>query len=255
MTEWRLIDTGRGDALSNMAIDEALSFSVRSGESPPILRFYGWDSPALSIGRHQGIDGIDFLYLKEHGIGFVRRPTGGRAILHREELTYSFSSRNEPPFSGGLRESYRALANVFAKAFRQIGIDVVMEDSPRGHYSKTPICFKSKSFGELSFRGIKLTGSAQRRWKDGFLQQGSIPYVLDDSELSRIFGLPDKGHTPFLIISPEAGIRLKNSIKASFEDIFGVRLIKSEMTQFEKETLKGFLQKYQKEEWNLSGLE
>jgi len=255
MTEWRLIDTGAGDALSNMAIDETLSFSVRSGESPPILRFYEWKTPTLSVGRYQKVDDIDFLYLKEHGIGFVRRPTGGRAILHREELTYSFSSRNEPPFTGGLRESYRALAIVFAKAFRQIGIDVVMEDSPKGHYSKTPICFRSKSFGELSFKGVKLTGSAQRRWKEGFLQQGSIPYVLDDSELGRIFGLLDKGHNPFRIISPEAGIRLKNSIKASFEDTFGVRLMKSEMTPLEKKILRGFLKKYQKTEWNLSGLE
>lgn len=255
MTEWRLIDTGIGDAFSNMAIDEALSFSVRKGNSPPILRFYGWDSPTLSIGRHQGAEGIDFPYLKGHGIGFVRRPTGGRAILHREELTYSFSSRNEPPFSGGLRESYKLIAIAFAKAFRQMGIDVVMEDSPRGHYSKTPLCFKSRSFGELSFNGIKLTGSAQRRWKDGFLQQGSIPYILDDSELSKIFGLPPKDQGPSQVISPEAGTRLKHLIKISFEEVFGIRFINSEMTSSEKEMLSRFLKKYQGEKWNLSGLE
>lgn len=249
---WRLIDTGPQDAFWNMALDEALSTVIRRDCLPPALRFYGWKSPSLTIGCFQRTAGIDLDYCMKKGIPVVRRPTGGRAILHGRELTYSFSSRPEGHFSGGLHETYRKISRALLMALRSLGIRAGMEEGKAGAYSGSPLCFQARSYGELSAGGRKIAGSAQRRWRDGFLQQGSIPYFIDIAETDMIFGraaASDEG----LSVFPELDdCGFKEAVRAAFEEVFRVELRPAGAEPLEEALALELLSaKYLRPEWNL----
>ncbi|MBI4823624.1 MAG: lipoate--protein ligase family protein [Nitrospirae bacterium] len=255
MSEWRIIDSGDGDAFYNMALDEAISASVRKGNAPPTLRFYGWAKPSLSIGCFQGTKDIDSDYCKEKDIPIVRRPTGGRAILHDKELTYSFSSRSVGVFSDGLRDTYKKISSALSIAMERLGIQSEMQDSFSGSYARSPLCFQSSSYGELSFNGRKLIGSAQRRWNDGFLQQGSIPYRIDYAKIKRIFPnttLHRRQEIPLIqLYKPDNVTTLKDAIRESFEMLFDVKFIRSNPIQKEEVSAQELLsEKYLVHEWN-----
>ena len=190
-TEWRLIDSGPCDAFYNMALDEAIATGVRRGSAPTTLRLYGWDRPALTLGCFQKASDINIEYCQSKDIPVVRRPTGGRAILHGDELTYSFSANTDRgPFSDGLLDSYRRIGIAFSIAFRKIGVKAEpKKEREKGRVlSRSPLCFQSSSFGEILADNKKLVGSAQKRWNDGLLQQGSIPYLSHEEKLEGIFG-------------------------------------------------------------------
>lgn len=241
-----------------MAIDEAIASSARQ-DVPPTLRFYGWDRPSVSIGCFQRAGEVDLAYLGKAGIPLVRRPTGGRAILHCSELTYSFSAGTlDGTFSGGLLDSYRKLSGVLSRALGSLGLKTearLKRQPSRG--SRSPICFQSTSYGEITVEGRKVAGSAQKRWQDAMLQQGSIPYSLDARAMESVFGLRGEalgdsmaGLREFLPgLKPEA---LKDAIRASFEGVFAVRLIEAPLTGKE-EALAGELldKKYRSASWNL----
>jgi lipoate-protein ligase A len=247
---WRLIDSGYSDAAYNMALDEAIAMSVRNGNSPPVLRIYGWESPSVSLGSFQNIADIDFNYCLENNIAVVRRPTGGRGILHGDELTYSFCARNEGEFSGGLLETYRKLGSAFQSAIETAGLKVLMKTGRESgrNLARSPLCFKSTSFGEISFNGKKLIGSAQKRWHDGFLQQGSMPYSIDNEKLIAVFKQYSITSEPpsFWTNHEMAGLReliakfdpksFKEAIKLSFERIFSITLVDSLPFRQEHET-------------------
>jgi len=130
--EWRLLETGLADGATNMAIDEAILWAVAEGESLPTLRFYGWRPSCLSIGYSQSMESeVDVDRCREAGIGLVRRPTGGRAILHADELTYSIvAPQAEPRVAGGVIESYRRLSAGLVAGLRALGVDVSQALSP-----------------------------------------------------------------------------------------------------------------------------
>jgi lipoate-protein ligase A len=213
-----------------MALDEAIAAEARRGNSPPTLRFYGWERESVSLGSFQKITDLNLPFCNSNDIPVVRRPTGGRAILHGDELTYSFSSMNGGLFPGGLLETYGQLGSALKAALEMLGADITMKTSRESgqNLTKSPLCFRSTSYGELSFRGRKLIGSAQKRWKDGFLQQGSIPYVIDEVNMRAIFG-PDassragEGMAGLKEVLPgfDPG-RLRQAIRASFENRFGI---------------------------------
>ncbi len=256
---WRFIDSGPCDAAYNMALDEAIAFAVRKGRTLPTLRVYGWEVPSVSIGSFQGIPDINREYCAGSNIPVVRRPTGGRAILHGDELTYGFSSGNEGPFSKGLLETYRLISTALQSGLEMAGVRAVIkrEREPGRNLTRSPLCFQSTSYGEISFDRKKLIGSAQKRWPDGFLQQGSIPYSLDYEKLLEVFNLKDsdascvksdefENKDPFLSfdslrITHHASLPLnmvglrelirdfdpekfKRCIRLSFERVFGVTL-------------------------------
>ncbi len=232
MTEWRLIDSGPCAASYNMALDEAIATEVRRGNAPVTLRFYGWERTSVSLGSFQKIADLDLPFCIRNDIPVVRRPTGGRAILHGDELTYSFSAGNDGFFSGGLLDTYRQLSTALKSALDMLGLDTVMKTERESGktLARSPLCFKSTSYGELSYRGNKLIGSAQKRWGDGFLQQGSIPYSLDEESTRRIFRLvPSSDIRGGMIglkevlpdFDPE---QLRKAIHISFEKTFRVRL-------------------------------
>lgn len=227
MTEWRFIDSGECDADYNMALDEAISTQVKNGESGITLRFYGWRKPSVTLGIFQNLKEIDLQYCRINDIQLLRRPTGGRGILHGDELTYSFSAPAKEFFSGGLFHTYEQLGAIFKSALKSTGIDVQMDMKRRSRAMvHTPLCFRSTSYGELTFHGKKIIGSAQKRWKEGFLQQGVIPFSVDYQIIKKVFKINDDSLVDIsgirnLVNDFNPGILKANILKA-FEDTFSI---------------------------------
>lgn len=232
LSRWRLIDSGNCDPSFNMALDEAIFHFIQDRKSSPTLRFYGWNKTSLTIGRFQRTNSINFPYCKKIGIPIIRRPTGGRGVLHQEELTYSFSAFNEGVFSHGLFQTYYQISKALITAFKSLGIDVEFCESKRSvERQQTPFCFNLVSYSEITYRGYKIVGSAQKRTKKAFLQQGSIPYTIDNEKLKNIFN----DHKVSMIETPtlmdltfEFNLEtLKTSICKAFERFFDITFIKA----------------------------
>jgi len=244
-----------------MALDEALALSVRKGDSPSVLRLYSWCRPAVSIGAFQNIADIDFDYCHACTIPIVRRPTGGRAILHGDELTYSFSARNEEPFSESLMDSYRKLGIAFHLCFALLGLCCTMKkDREKGKkLRKNPLCFASTSLGEINSGGMKIIGSAQKRWKDAFLQQGSIPFSIDHQRLPAVFREPFRNGSDNTDYNVSAGLRncvpnfdpatLRRHLISAFEETFAVTLAASQPSRRELEVACQLAEKYREQPW------
>ncbi len=257
---WRLVDSGCCSASQNMALDEAIATAVRRRYSPPTLRLYGWSTPAVSLGCFQKADDVDRAYCADRNIAVIRRPTGGRAVLHGNDLTYSFSVRTDaPPFSRGLMESYRIISSALARAFRKIGVCVAAKDRrERGRVLvKSPLCFHASSYGEILSQNRKIAGSAQKRWKDGLLQQGSIPYASDHERAQHIFGVRFASQaewrmTTVRTIMPSLDdATLRHAIAEAFEETFCISLLASHPTEEEALLAAEFeQQKYLQDSWN-----
>ncbi len=232
---WRLIDSGRCGAAFNMALDEAIASCVRRDGLPPALRFYGWDRPSLSLGCFQNVSDVDAGYCSSRGIPIVRRPTGGRAILHDEkEFTYSISAATgSGPFSQGLLDSYRKTAAAFNLAFQKLGVKAAAKDRrEKGRVlAGSPLCFQSSSYGEILIKNRKAVGSAQKRWEDGMLQQGSVPYAFSEDEIRGIFGAGQYTALKECTIGLREALpgigeeRFRETVVSSFEEVFAVRLL------------------------------
>jgi lipoate-protein ligase A len=174
---WRLIVDGEADGATNMALDEAIVASVVEGASPPTLRFYAWSPPCLSLGRSQSIFDVDLVACHVAGVDLVRRPSGGRAILHTDELTYSVAlQQTDPLAAGGILESYRRLSEGLLAALHRLGVPAVqaVAEHKQGE-DRSAVCFETPSHYEITVGGRKLVGSAQWRARDGVLQHGSLP--------------------------------------------------------------------------------
>ncbi len=212
---WRLIESGFGSAARNMGVDEAIMRAVASGEQPPTLRLYGWRPPGLSLGYFQPLDaGIDVAESRRRGYDLVRRPTGGRAILHDDEVTYSFCIRQEEIRGGhSVMESYRQISRGIIAGLARLGAEVSMGDDRerRPHRRQRPgaqgsrgaaegavleprtvlphssnsdhatrtICFARTARCDLQAAGRKIVGSAQVRREGAILQHGSVPITID----------------------------------------------------------------------------
>jgi lipoyl(octanoyl) transferase len=187
MKPWRLLITPIAPGAWNMAVDESILEHVQPGrgESLPTLRLYAWDPACLSLGHAQPLADVDMARLKGRGWDVVRRATGGRAILHTDELTYSvIGSVEEPLLAGGVLESYNRLAQVLLLAVKNLELPVEMKvGKADGNTTPNPVCFEVPSTYEITVNGKKLIGSAQARKKEGVLQHGSLPLTGD---LSRI---------------------------------------------------------------------
>lgn len=181
MIIWRLLHTPPSTGAWNMAVDESILEHIYRGESKPTLRLYSWNPPCLSLGHAQSIKDVDMERLHAHGWDVVRRVTGGRAILHTDELTYSVTgSAEEPVLAGGVLESYNRLAQALLHAVQSLSVPVEMKEHV-GHASSmtNPVCFEVPSTYEITVDGKKLIGSAQARKKEGVLQHGSLPLTGD----------------------------------------------------------------------------
>ncbi len=181
MNTWRFIDSGPNSGAVNMALDEKL-LEQAAGKVGPVLRFYTWDPPAVSLGRFQVREtAVRADSCKRLGIDVVRRITGGRAVLHNHELTYSIVSRaDDPHFPNNVLGTYKIIAAGLLNGLAHLGIRAEMVSRSNRHAAlvkkdtKDPSCFSSPSWYEILVRGKKIIGSAQRRMPGAFLQHGSI---------------------------------------------------------------------------------
>jgi lipoate-protein ligase A len=184
---WRLFVDGEADGATNMAVDEAILHSVVDGACLPTLRFYTWSPPCLSLGRSQKLAEVDLPACRAAGVDVVRRPTGGRSILHTDELTYSVSLlQSDPRAQGGIVEGYRRLSEGLLAGLRRLGVAAIQAEGRRPPGSdSTAVCFETPADYEITVGGRKLVGSAQWRARGGVLQHGTLPLGGD---LARIVG-------------------------------------------------------------------
>lgn len=193
--KWGFIDSGDCSPAFNMALDEALLDWHSEGKIPPIIRFYGWNPPTLSIGYFQKVEKeIDLDAVKEHGLGFVRRPTGGRGVLHEHELTYSvIVTEDYPDMPKTVTEAYRVISEGILKGFHHLELEAyfAVPQTPAERDSlknpRSAVCFDAPSWYELVVEGRKVAGSAQTRQKGVILQHGSILLDLDEDKLFSLF--------------------------------------------------------------------
>ena len=194
MASWRLVTTPPALGAWNMAVDEAILEHAGRGEVPPTLRLYAWKPPCLSLGHAQPFGDVDMPRLESHGWDVVRRVTGGRAILHTDELTYSVTGPvDEPNLAGTVLESYNRLARALLAAVQDLSLPVEMKEGKADLNGQTnPVCFEVPSTYEITVAGKKLIGSAQARRRDGVLQHGSLPLTGDLTRICQALVFPDE---------------------------------------------------------------
>lgn len=196
---WRFLDSGALDGAEQMSLDAGLMDRARNtGESH--LRVYGWSRPTLSFGRHESVRGrFSPDALERQDVGAVRRPTGGRVLMHHREVTYSVTA--PAPDGERLKESYRRINTVLMAALARLGVRVSEAPAAAARRPGGAACFAEPSAGELVVDGRKLVGSAQVRERGALLQHGSI--LIDDDQ-SRIAAL---ALLPLIPAAPAATLR------------------------------------------------
>jgi lipoate-protein ligase A len=255
----RLISQGPGHAFFNMSLDEAIAEAVRERRSPPTLRFYQWDRPSVSIGYFQKASDVNLDHCARKGYPLVRRLTGGRAILHDEELTYSISSFADPVFfKERLIETYTVISNALLRGLQLNGIDARIScRKKRGAHYRDPSCFRSMSYGEITVNRKKIIGSAQKRYANGFLQHGSLLFGFNADELCNTLrgtGPDDRARIGSIRecgpgITPEL---LRRSLKEAFEKELNVKLVTDDPTKDELKAADRLVKtKYSTDAWNL----
>ncbi|MFS0865631.1 biotin/lipoate A/B protein ligase family protein [Fredinandcohnia sp. 179-A 10B2 NHS] len=270
---WRFIDSGDCSPAFNMALDEALLDWHSEGKIPPTIRFYGWSPATLSIGYFQKVEKeIDLEAVKKYGLGFVRRPTGGRGVLHDQELTYSVTvSEEHPEMPKTVTEAYRVISEGILQGFRKLGLDayfaVPKTDEERQGLKnpRSAVCFDAPSWYELVVEGRKVAGSAQTRQKGVILQHGSILLDIDEDKLFDLFKYPSdrvrermqrnfKNKAVAINELREQPVTLeeaKVAFKQGFEDGLGIVLEPYELSEEELYYVNEISERrYKSDDWN-----
>ncbi|WP_167260861.1 lipoate--protein ligase family protein [Alkalibacillus almallahensis] len=266
--EWFVIEHGLLDADVNMAVDECLLNWQKEGKMKPTLRFYGWTEPSLSVGQFQSVEqSIDFESVEAYHCQFVRRLTGGSAVLHDDELTYSIVlPEDHQMISSSIKDAYYTLSQGLVKGFEQLGIRVEhATPSEQSASNRSDVCFERPAYYELLAQEKKLSGNAQIR-KDGvLLQHGSIPLTLDTTMLFDLFRFPNeefKNHRRQLFKEKATTINqlnhdefnyddVKNALKKGFDEAFDVKLVPYELTKEQWDEVYQLVKfKYGNDNWN-----
>lgn len=258
-TTWRLLISPPARGAWNMAVDEAILGSAGRGDALPTLRLYAWNPPCLSLGYAQPFADVEVERLNAHGWDVVRRATGGRAILHTDELTYSISAPGDHPLmQGTILESYQRLAKALVTGVRALGIPVEMaEHAPATGAAKGPVCFEVPSAYEIVTGGKKLIGSAQARKQEGVLQHGTFPLVGDLTRITQALFFPDeqaraaaagkllqRATTAESVLGREvAWETAAQAIAESFQRELGIRFERGELTGAEIARAEDLIQK------------
>jgi lipoate-protein ligase A len=244
-TSWRLILDPPSDGAWNMAVDEALLRACDTGTATfdTTLRLYGWRPAALSLGRTQPAAGAhDAAMLRDEGIDLVRRPTGGRAVLHDAERTYALVSRRSGAFPGGVLDTYRRISRALEQALLALGL--APEIAPRGPLRERDggegraSCFARVSAHEIVLGGRKVVGSAQLRGRNAFLQHGSILLRADATRVGRATGTRvDSGS--FAGLEEACGRRLPSeeldrALIRAFEAVCGAGFVEAALSDEER---------------------
>jgi lipoate-protein ligase A len=197
LQKWRLLITPPAPGAWNMAVDEAILEAVEQNQVLPSLRLYSWEPPCLSIGYAQASTDVDFVRLHTLGWDWVRRPTGGRAILHTDELTYSvIAPLSDPRISGGVLQSYLRLSSALLTALSTLKIPALSksDNSQVNNAVSSVVCFEVPSNYEITVDGKKLIGSAQARRKKTMLQHGTFPLWGDLTRITQVLIVPDESN-------------------------------------------------------------
>lgn len=205
----------------NMALDVVLAEQC----TEPILRFYTWARPTLSIGRHQRRINLNVQFMKEKNIDCVIRPTGGRAVLHWDELTYSvILPIDHPKARGGVLETYLVISECIAKALCALGFKACIEPVKRLK-ENSAACFNSPSSYEITIDGKKVVGSAQMRTKKGVLQHGSIVFKQHVEEYAGLLNIHQESlrdrMTGLLDYEEIKLEEVVEELECQFESVFG----------------------------------
>ncbi|RLL42041.1 lipoate--protein ligase family protein [Oceanobacillus piezotolerans] len=193
--DWYFLDSGHLDGAINMALDECLLNWHSKRIIPPTLRFYGWNNPTLSAGQFQKVHrSINFAAIQNYQCQFVRRLTGGSAVLHDDELTYSIVvSEDHPAIPTSIREAYHILSKGLYEGYKNLGIQVDYAYPDReSSRENTAVCFEKAAFYEMVVDGKKLSGNAQTRKNGVLLQHGSIPMSMNIDMLYNLFQFPSE---------------------------------------------------------------
>ncbi len=254
MRQWRLIYDQPTLGAANMARDEAVLAAVSAGDGgiapSPTLRLYGWTPPCLSLGYGQHVREADAERIAARNWGLVRRPTGGRAILHADELTYSLALPIDHPLAaGGVVESYRRISQALLAALERLGAAASAERAETGAGAISPVCFDRPSHYEITVGGRKLVGSAQVRRRQGMLQHGTLPLSGDIGRIAEALVYPDEAarqaakdqvHAHALTLAEALGYEITwdeaaKAVASGFAGVFGVDLVEGDLSAAEVE--------------------
>ncbi|HNQ36046.1 MAG TPA: lipoate--protein ligase family protein [bacterium] len=227
---WNLLDTGGRDGAWNMACDLKLLAAAERKEIGPTLRFYRWEPPAVSLGATQKAEEeVSIEFCRREGIPVVRRPSGGGAIFHDDELTYSFVARTEAhPDFGDLLKSYYLIIEGLRRGLAGLGVPADTRGGAGGGSPERYLpCFALASRHDLTSGGKKLIGSAQKRRRQAFLQHGSLPFSYRPELVNRIFLRPENFFEKATCLTETLGGRrppetaVKQALQAGLESVFG----------------------------------
>lgn len=270
--KWRWLDTGFNSPAYNMALDEAMILLMSEGKIPPTIRFYGWLPAAISIGYFQKMqDEIDVEACRALGIGIVRRLTGGRAVLHDDELTYSLIvPDSDPMFPPSVIESYKVISRGILRGLEILHVPAEMvslegKDRTALNPNNSSACFDAPSWYEIASDGKKLVGSAQNRQLGMILQHGSILNTVDAEKLFAVLKFSSdrmRQRMKGLFLTKAASIAdvtghrypyglMVEAFRRGFTEALGIELNHGELTAEECElTEKLMAEKYANDEWN-----
>ncbi|AST97236.1 lipoate-protein ligase [Niallia circulans] len=270
---WRFIDSKKQGPAYNMALDEALLNWHSEGKIPPTIRFYGWEPATLSIGYFQRVaKEIRMEAVREKQLGFVRRPTGGRGVLHEHELTYSvIVSEAHPAMPKTVTEAYRVISTGLLEGFKALGLNAyfAVPDSEKEREAlkkpRSAVCFDAPSYYELVVEGKKIAGSAQTRQKGVILQHGSILLDIDEEKLFDLFQyrsdrLRERMQRAFsqkavainaLRKEPVTLDEASRAFKQGFEKGLGIQLVPYQLSESEEKEVQSLAKsRYESDEWN-----
>lgn len=236
--------SGPVDGAMNMAIDRAVLACREKGTSPPTVRLYSWEVPTLTLGRFQKTEDVDVALALELGFDVVRRPTGGRGVLHDDELTYSLVAGTTDGVPRGVTASYRFLSEALVAAYTTLGVSAQVTARERGRATARGACYLHSTQADLSLGAAKLSGSAQVWKSEVVLQHGSFVVSRDTALESRLFRLGEGGSDALradaTTLSDALGRRpsmaaIAGALRDGVSDTFHVDLVEGELTREEME--------------------
>jgi len=267
----RLILDGAASGARNMAADEALLVSGAAPDAAPVLRFYSWNPACLSLGRFQKFESIarssallgEWDENAESGIDWVRRPTGGRAVWHQNEITYSFVVRAEflPPQAQSVAGAYRFLSAAFVDGLATLGVRAALAPAEsreqREMAAHSANCFALATRCDFLVDNRKLIGAAQARKNGAVLQHGSLLLDIDETAWQRAVGSDE---TTSMISLRALGVtHSRDEIIAALcggvQRVFDTKLVQSDWSESEATLAKGLQRKYEDASWNRDGKE
>lgn len=264
---WRLLVTEPLDGATNMAVDEALLRARIQASGPPTVRFYGWRPATVSLGYAQPLDEtVDRTRCRALGIGLVRRPTGGSAILHEppeREVTYSVVAREgDFPGAADVLETYRVLGQGLAAGLGRLGVAAELAPLARGRRAgagSPAFCFRRAGAYEIAVGGRKLVGSAQRRQRGAFLQHGSVLLDADADRIRAVFPHEPEPTTGMTTLADVLGRSpgfdaVVDVLAAGLAEALGVPLVPASLSAHEGALVEALvLGKYGSEPWTALG--